>query len=201
MIKTILFDLGNVILPFDVTRLARRLTAFSSLKTEEIVKKLWNDHIAEPFETGRMSPDEYFTHISEACGFQNFRFDDFLPLFNEIFDEDKAVVELIINLKNNYKLGLISNTNAIHVTYIKSNFPQLGHFDRHFFSNEVGYRKPHEAIYRLALDHFNSNPQETLFIDDYEINVAAARQLGIHAIHYKGVDHLKENLSQMGIKY
>ncbi len=201
MIKTVLFDLGNVILPFDVMRLANRLTRYTHLSAKEIVDRLWNDHIADHFETGKMSPKEYFEYVSKLCSFQKLLFEDFVPLFNEIFDEDAGIIELISKLKNHYKLGLISNTNAIHVEHIKQTYPYIGHFDRHWWSNEAGVRKPDPTIYKMALNHFLVNPSEAVFIDDLHTNIASAMELGINAIHYKGIEPLKQELTKLGVHH
>src|SRR5689334_5509861 len=99
MITTVLFDLGNVILPFDVMRLANRLMAYCPFNALEIVERLWNDRIADEFETGRMSPQSYFEHVTGACSFQNLTFEEFVPIFNEIFDEDLKIADLISRLK------------------------------------------------------------------------------------------------------
>jgi FMN phosphatase YigB (HAD superfamily) len=135
MIKTVLFDLGNVILPFDVTRLAARLTAYCRLSTDEIVERLWSDRIANEFETGVMDADEYFAHISEVCAFTGLTFEEFVPIFNDIFVEDEAMNALIRGIKKSHRLGLISNTNPIHVPHVLKNYPTLQHFDRHWWSN------------------------------------------------------------------
>lgn len=201
MIKTVLFDLGNVILPFDVMRLAKRLTRFSQLSAQEIVDRLWNDFIADNFETGKMLPTEYFVHISELCQFKGLTFDEFVPLFNEIFDEDVEIVALISRLKGRYKLGIISNTNAIHVEHLKQTYGYLSHFDRQWWSNEAGVRKPDPAIYEMALKHFSVNPAEAIFIDDLHTNIASAKLLGINAIHYKGVESLKTELAKLGVHH
>ncbi len=200
MIKTVLFDLGNVILPFDVSRLATRLGEHSSLSPRQIVENLWNDHIAEHFETGRMSPEEYFDHVSSSCGFKELSFAEFVPLFNEIFDEDAGVIDLIATLKRNYSLGLISNTNPIHAAHLVSNFPSLSHFDRKWFSNEAGVRKPHRALFEMALEHFSSEPDEAVFIDDLAINVASAKEVGINAIQFHGIEPLKRDLRDLGVR-
>lgn len=201
MINTVLFDLGNVILPFDVMRLAKRLTAFTYLSDNEIVDRLWNDHIADHFETGKMSPDEYFSHISEVCRFKNLSFDEFIPIFNAIFDEDLEIIALVERLKGRYKLGIISNTNAIHVAHITKRYSYLGHFDRHWWSNETGVRKPDPAIYKMALSHFSIQPAEAVFIDDLHTNIASARKLGINAIHYRGLKTLEIELSKLGVHH
>src|SRR5690348_211421 len=117
MIKTVLFDLGNVILPFDVTRLARRLLAHSPLTVQEIIESLWNDDLADRFETGRMKPSDYFEYVSKICRFTGLSFDDFLPIFNEIFDEDPAMIDLVASLKPRDRKSTRLNSSHPSISY------------------------------------------------------------------------------------
>jgi len=199
MITTVFFDLGNVILPFDLLRLARRLAHYSSLTPEEIREKIWDFDVAEAFECGRMTPLEFFDHVKKNCRIQNLTFDEFIPIFNDIFEEDTEIVLLIQTLKPRYKLGLLSNTNAIHVDYIRQTYDHLGNFDRILFSNEAGVRKPDPAFYKIALESFAIQPHESVFIDDNEANIFSARKLGIHGIRYKDIDQLKAELHEIGV--
>ena len=201
MIKTVLFDLGNVILPFDVSRLAARLSAYCRLSTDEIVDRLWSDRIANEFETGLMTPEGYFLHVSELCGFVGLSFDKFVPIFNEIFIEDEGVSTLIRSLKRSYRLGLISNTNPIHVPYVLENYPTLHEFERHWWSNEEGVRKPNPEIYQRALNHFDVAPAEAVFIDDLPGNIQSANNIGINGVLFQGVEPLKQELSKLGVLY
>src|SRR5262245_27778998 len=142
MIKTVLFDLGNVILPFDLTRLAGRLKPYSKKSIDEIIGLLWSDEVANSFETGLMAPQEYFAHAVKECEFEGLTYEKFVPIFNEIFVEDRAVVDLIARLRKKYRLGLISNTNAIHVGYVLQTYDSLKNFERLWFSNIERVRKP-----------------------------------------------------------
>jgi epoxide hydrolase-like predicted phosphatase len=201
MIKTVLFDLGNVILPFDVTRLATRLKAYCRLSTEEIVDLLWSDEIAHDFETGVMSAEAYFHHVAAACGFVGLSYEKFVPIFNDIFIEDEEIASLIRSLKKSHRLGLISNTNPIHVPHVLKEYPTLQQFDKHWWSNEVGLRKPDPKIYQQALDHFDVEPNEAVFIDDLPTNIESAKKLGINALLYQGAPALKKELSRLGVAY
>ena len=58
-------------------------------------------------------------------------------------------------------------------------------FDVQMFSAEEGMKKPDPNFYNLCLDRLGVSARETIFIDDALVNVEAARQLGITAIHYK----------------
>ena len=199
MIKVVLFDLGNVILPVDGHRMARKLTQHSHLTVDEILSHFGKHEVVDSFEKGKLSPIDFFHHIRTSCSLKNLEFDEFLPLFNDIFEIDVPVVELIKELKKSVKLGMISNTNEIHSTHLLKEFELFAHFHKVWFSNDVGMRKPDPAIYQLALSHFNSKPEETVFIDDLEPNVAGAEKVGIKAIHFKNYELLVEELSDVGV--
>jgi len=199
MIKIINFDLGNVILPFDVFRLANRLTNHSPYSAEQIISKIWNAPIAARFETGRMSGEEYYNQVTDICQFKNLSFEEFIPLFNDIFDQDHDVIELIQRLKSNYKLGLISNTNPIHASHIQKVYTHISRFDKVWFSNEAGVRKPDTGLFKMMLDHFDVEPHETVFIDDMGINVESARSIGINAIQFKNAQQLEKDLLDLGV--
>ena len=101
-------------------------------------------------------------------------------------------IELLKKLRQKYRLFLLSNTNAIHVVEfqkIYSNTFQNGSlvdlFDKVYYSNEIGMRKPNAEIYEFVLKDSQLLPEETLFIDDSLPNVEGAKQVGIQAIHLK----------------
>ncbi len=201
MIKTILFDLGNVLMPFDLSRLANQLARYSRFSPQEILQKIAYNHMAEEFETGRMTPHQYYDYVTVACEFKDLPLEDFTTIFNDIFDEDHGVYDVVRGLKKKYKLGLISNTNPIHVNHLRTSYPNLNHFSHLWFSNEAGLRKPDPAIYRLALTAFSCAPEETVFIDDFEINITGAKALGINAVHYKNCGQLKKDLLELGVEH
>ena len=93
MFRAIFFDLGNVILPFDARILARALTAYSPLSETEILERLWHPETAVSFETGKITPEQFFEVVRKHC-MLNTNFKQFMEAFNEIFREDAQVVEL-----------------------------------------------------------------------------------------------------------
>lgn len=199
MIKAVVFDLGNVILPFDVMRLASRLTVFSPLSADDLINKLWNNEIAGTFETGALSPEEYFARVTRSCQFTNLPIEKFIPVFNDIFVEDPEVIDLMRKLQSGHKLGLISNTNPIHAAHIREAYPNMALFDQIIFSNEVGIRKPDPGIYMKMLEALKVRAGEVVFIDDTEINVTGARNLGIRGIHYKNIKQLRQELKKSDV--
>ena len=108
-----------------------------------------------------------------------------------ILDLPRTQLEILEKLKGNYRLFLLSNTNNLHIRYFLDDFerqyPELkfeSFFEKVYYSHEIGKRKPDVEVYEYILDDNGLQANECLFIDDNLVNVEAARQAGIHAIHH-----------------
>jgi putative hydrolase of the HAD superfamily len=96
------------------------------------------------------------------------------------------------------KTGLLSNIHPAMIAYLRENFDWLKLFDFMTFSAEVRLIKPDHAIYEHTLRGLGVAADEALFVDDREINVQAARELGIHALQFRSVAQLRRELEAMG---
>jgi putative hydrolase of the HAD superfamily len=95
------------------------------------------------------------------------------------------------------KTGLLSNIHPAMISYLRENFDWLDQFDFKTFSAEVRLIKPDPAIYEHTLRGLGVAAEETIFIDDREVNVEAARKLGIRALRFRTVKKLREDLEGM----
>jgi len=109
------------------------------------------------------------------------------------------VENLLIILKKNCKLILLSNTDPIHFTFIRNKYKILDIFDDFVLSYKIGYKKPSQAIYLYAIKKAGTSPNEILFIDDIYEHVQAAKLLGIKSIQYTNFDRLKIDLKKLNI--
>jgi putative hydrolase of the HAD superfamily len=201
MISVVLFDLGNVLLPFEARRLAKKLTFHTHKSEDELLEIFGKDHIFKDFEEGTITPSVFFDQIKQSASLSRISLSQFTDFFNDIFNEDPHVIQLLDQLKPNYRLGLISNTNTLHATYLMEKYPFFDQFDRIWFSHEVGARKPGPSIYQTALDYFNVPANETVFIDDTYGNVVGAQNLGMRGIHFLNYEQLSTELKQLGVKH
>ncbi|MBM4306558.1 MAG: hypothetical protein FJ123_07460, partial [Deltaproteobacteria bacterium] len=116
MIEVILFDLGNVILPFNHYQIAEKLLPFVQRKEFQDPKKIFSyifdfkSGAINAFDAGELSPQEFFQSLKESLQF-SISFDAFVPIWNRIFTEDREVSQIIRFLKGKYRLGLLSNTD------------------------------------------------------------------------------------------
>lgn len=201
MIDVILFDLGNVILPFNHYSIAEKLLPFTRRKDFQDPKKIFSylfdfeQGAINGYEVGKISSHEFFRSLREFLQL-SLSFEEFKPIWNEIFWEDEKVSEIVRFLKGKRRLGLLSNTNPLHFNYILSRFPVVREFDGWLLSHEVGFKKPAIEIFEKAIEWASVKPEQIFYIDDMKTHVAVATSLGMQAIHFTSAQQLKGELSK-----
>jgi putative hydrolase of the HAD superfamily len=199
MIEVILFDLGNVILPFNNYQIAEKLSRFSQGREFQDPQKIFS-YLFDPekgvindFDEGRVSPSDFFQSIKKCLGL-SISFEEFIPIWTDIFIENKEVSEIIRSLKGRWRLGLLSNTDPLHFSYILSKFPIISTFEKFILSYEVGFKKPDVRIFQKTIEWASVDPQKILFIDDTKGHVDAALSLGMQGIRFISAQELKKEL-------
>ncbi len=96
------------------------------------------------------------------------------------------------------RTAILSNMGDNVLEKMKREFDWLPRFDVLVWSFQLRMAKPDPAIYRYTLNKLGAKPEETLFIDDKQVNVDAARSLGIHALRFTGIDRLRADLVTAG---
>jgi putative hydrolase of the HAD superfamily len=198
-IEVILFDLGNVILPFTHYQIAEKLSQFSQRKEFQDPQRIFSylfdfeKGAVNGYEVGKVSSIQFFKSLKKYLHL-SLSFKKFIPIWNDIFTEDQGVSEIIRSLKGKKKLGLISNTNLLHFDYILSKFPVIRIFDKWILSHEVGFKKPDVHIFQKAMEWASVEPGKILLIDDMKKHVEVAVSLGMQGIHFISAQQLREEL-------
>lgn len=184
-VKNIIFDLGGVLLNIDPKK---TIEAFGRLGMEQLIgdKGLSYDHdIFYLMEQGKVTPKEFRNGVRQLISAEVTDDQIDTAWTAMLLDFPANRVELVKNLRNNYKIYLFSNTNAIHVAKYQANFKsQHGFevsslFEIDFYSNEIGYRKPSPESFQEIIRLSGINPEESIFIDDSLPNVKAAIGCGL----------------------
>lgn len=191
MIELFVFDLGNVILPFDHRQIAPKLFAHSSeLKgssPEEVFQHIFDleEGFINPFEEGVFSSLEFYAGIKARYGL-DLDFESFKEIWNNIFWESPEVNEVIIRLKDmGYPVFLLSNTNELHFSYILERYPIIHILDEWILSFEVGAKKPKRRIYEAIFEKTDVPADRILYIDDVATNVEAAEAMGMKGLVFR----------------
>lgn len=181
MIKTIVFDFGNVFLNLDLDG------AFeNALKTFKI--KVFPEEmnaVNALYEQGLISTDEFiefysenFSGISEETLINNWNF------MLKDFPENRLSFLKALKSSGKYKLILLSNTNELHIDWVKQNIlfyeDFKNCFDAFYLSHEIMLRKPNADIFEFVLKTNELKAENTLFIDDNSENIKTAKNLGYH---------------------
>ncbi|MFQ5814815.1 MAG: HAD-IA family hydrolase, partial [Anaerolineae bacterium] len=112
---------------------------------------------------------------------------------------DRRMADLVRRLRGRYRTGLLSNASDVLPRLMHERYGLNGLFDVEVISALVGLAKPNPAIYQLALERLGTAPEATVFVDDYEPNVASAATLGIRAIHFVGYETLILELQKQDV--
>lgn len=179
MIKNILFDFGDIFVNLDKPATLRELEKHNIREVSEVIQQKNMD-----YEKGLISSADFLNTYSSEFNLEK---DHIVQSWNSILlDFPEYRFDFIKKLSENkkYRLFLLSNTNEIHIDWIKENVAFFEDFKKCFeafyLSHEIHFRKPDAAIYKFVLDNHDLNPEESLFIDDTKENTDAAAALGIH---------------------
>jgi putative hydrolase of the HAD superfamily len=201
MIKTVVFDFGNVLVFFDHRRALDRLVTHTDRTGEELMRLVYHDDLAYRYERGQVTTAELFRLGCERGGLRcNER--EFIAAFCDIFWPNPPMADLVPRLKRNgYRLVLASNTNDAHYAHFREAYRDLlRHFDAISVSHEAGARKPEPEFFAHTHRLTGSEKSECVFVDDLAENVAAARRFGWRGIQYTGFDELVSQLNGLGVR-
>jgi putative hydrolase of the HAD superfamily len=198
-IKHLVFDMGGVLVEIDWHNQVSKILG-EEIPFEQIHTRWANSQAATSFEEGKISFDEFSQQliaenqltISEAdlkTAFRNILLDDFL-----------GVVDLLKQLKPNYTLSLLSNTNQEHWQMLSQRNSFIPLLDHPFTSMDFGVMKPNPEIYQKLVSALNCKPEDILFFDDGQKNVSVARELGLNAERVFGPEDIKKVLPLYGIE-
>jgi glucose-1-phosphatase len=173
--RTVVFDIGNVLCSFDLSRTLRAWLPFVPGGVDAIKRVV--PPLKERVESGAIGTQEFVKGTIDALGFMGSQA-DFKRGWVEIFDEIPETHALVRELQGKVKLLILSNTNELHWDYLRATYPVFAKFDGYVVSHEARMAKPDSAIYEHLATKFGVNPRESLFIDDLAENIEGAERVG-----------------------
>ncbi len=200
IIKHIFFDIGGVLLEIDPLISLQYWSDCTNLSIDTL-KDHFPHEAHKQYEIGQLSDYEFFREVKDTLPQPNcLEEDDFWRGWNKLIIEEMETTKLLPSLIQSYGVYLLSNTNQRHIKYeVAERFSFQNHVHGAFYSFDLGYRKPEEAIFLKVLEITGANPEESLFIDDVEANVKQAQRLGFKTILYSSYEETKLLLHSMGI--
>ena len=197
MIKYIIFDLAEVCM--SGLHPGKQALAKHLKTAPEEISSHFDKYIVLLFE-GKMSEDEFLEKVISENKYP-LTMDFIKKLIRDNFYEISGTAEIIKRLrKNNYPIALLSDHTKEWIEHIEKKFDFFDLFDVKCYSFESGLVKLKPEFFKVPITKLGANPEETLFIDDYELNIKAAKKAGIkYTIKFKDSEQLKEELIKLKV--
>lgn len=189
MLRWIVFDYGEVI--------SRRITALPELAAlldtdpAEFEKAYWSER--RDYDAGLPDAD-YWRAVAARLDRE---VDDSLvqrltsiDVDGWMFTDPEALALLEDLHRRGTRLALLSNASTTFARAGESK-PWARFFEHLLFSGDLRVTKPEPEIWRVLLDTLGAKPEECLFFDDREDNIAGAREAGLHAELWRSAAHAR----------
>jgi len=184
IIKAIFFDIGGVLVTVDSSDPVQRLSVALDVSPERIISGMTQELLVE-YEKGHLTTNQFYEQLylnydsdqsMDIETFKTYWLDTLFPCTDSI--------EFLRRAKKDLSVWLLSNTNEFHYDLLMRDFPFMKWVNGGTYSFMVGSMKPEAHIYETAIKKSGFRPEEILFIDDLQVNVQAAQDLGVNIIHF-----------------
>jgi glucose-1-phosphatase len=200
LLKTILFDLGNVLVHFSHALMCEQIGVVLNRTGAETRSFLIDSGLMWDFERGKIDEQDLLAAVQKEMGFH-------VPAValstacSNIFQLNEPVIPVIESLKRQgLRLVVLSNTSRWHVQWIRQKWDVLDHFDQLVLSYKVGAIKPEPMMYEAALKAIHCKPDECFYTDDIPAYVARGREFGLQAEVFTDVESLVRQLADRGVR-
>ncbi len=197
-IQAVIFDLGRVLVAIDNRFMVEKLFGHIDSDDPELVEKTMKSRMMIDLCLGHIGMEEVHESMCRD-GHLDMPFDEFKTLWQSIFYTMDGAEELLTQLNGTVKLGLLSDTDAVHWDYIRKHWPWLEIIEHPTLSFELGLMKPDPAIYLKAAENVGTPPEQCLFIDDLAANVNGARAVGMTAVIFESIEQIRQQLNRLGL--
>lgn len=200
--SAIIFDFGGVVIHSDGADSIQFIqeSLDSPLSKEEIKNQFWLQ--VKDLNIGKVDENFFWHQFASSIGGK--LPENWVELWQEHYlthDHllNHQIVDLVKKLrKAGYATPLLSDTIPSHAA---CNQELYALFDPAVLSFQIGVKKPDPRSYRFLLDLIHKQPEECVFIDDLEVNVKGASEVGIHGVHFTSFEELTRQLADLCIEY
>lgn len=198
-IETVIFDVGRVLVTIDTSgeKFGGIMRAMG-ISPERAFEQYWFTPTVMRHMTGEIDSERFYHMARDHFGLE-FGFDEFAAGWCDLFAPMPGMESLFGKVAEQYRIGILSDTDPLHWACIKTMLPWLGRVGTPTLSHEVGYLKPHPAMFRAAAANAGCDTRQCLFIDDVQANVDGARVAGMPALLFAGAAKLEKDLIGLGV--
>ena len=199
MIRTIIFDIGNVLTVFGWKDFLRSF-GFDAETEEKVGRATMDSQFWNEFDRGQLTDEQMLAgFIRNDPSVEKEIRQIFANLHGILTKADYAIPWIRELKEKGYQVLVLSNFSDKVARENPDALDFLEYVDGGILSYRDGVIKPDPAIYRLLIDRYGLKPEECVFLDDIRKNLDAAKKFGIHTILFQNVDQAKEELKKLGV--
>ena len=200
--KFIYFDLGKVLLDFDIWQMYRQMAGVAGLDPAKVREVVFEHKLQGEYETGRISSREFYETFCRQTGTRP-DYQSLATAASDIFTLNLSMLPVVAQLaETGAGLGILSNTCENHWEHCRRRFRIVAEgFSVYALSYRIGAAKPQQAIYRAAAELAGHPADEIFFVDDMAEHVAGARAAGFDAVQYTSTPELVAELRKRGMRF
>ena len=196
-IRAIIWDMEGVILLNSQESIPACIAKRLNISVERLLQTAYEKEFSDHIDLGDHTQEEGWEHMLDNLGLPYSNKADLEKFFREDFYVDQELVADIRVYRQRFKTALLSNYSDALRPMLSGPWRMDGALDEIIISCEVRMVKPEPGIYQYALEKLGTAPQETIFIDDREINVVGAQTLGMHAFQYSGRADMHQKIQEV----
>jgi putative hydrolase of the HAD superfamily len=199
--RFIYFDLGRVLVDFDVANMCQRVADVAGATPKAVSEAIFDNGLQHQYELGEISTKDFYEAFCQRTGTRP-EFDALLEAASDIFELIPSMVPVVQSLHQaGHRLGILSNTCEAHFELCARKFPEVMElFEVYALSYQLRAFKPDPAIYLGAANLAGVSPQEIFFMDDFPEHVAAAQAAGFDAVHFTSPAKLIDDFRARGLE-
>jgi HAD superfamily hydrolase (TIGR01509 family) len=197
--KTIVFDLGKVLVDFDYAIAGRKLAARAKMPALELGQFLVHVPLIIRYETGLLTSEEFYQEVRAASGYLG-DMEEFASLFADIFSPIEPMIQLHFELRRRgFPTYIFSNTNELAIRFIRTRFPFFQEFDGYILSYEHRSMKPEPRLYEVVEAQSGARGADILYLDDRPENIAAGADRGWQVILQESPEKTRAGIQKLGL--
>jgi epoxide hydrolase-like predicted phosphatase len=196
-IRAVIWDVGGVLVRTEDQRSRDRLAERFGLSRSELEELVFGHEAGKRAQRGEVSYKAHWEILGKELRLSPGNIEEFQRAFWAGDKLDHELINYIRSLRGRYKTGLLSNAFSDLRHMVEAVWKIGDAFDVLVISAEVGVVKPDPQIYQIALEKLGVDAQEAVFIDDFDRNVAAARELNLHGIHFRNPVQVRADLNDL----
>ena len=203
MIKNVIFDMGGVIVDVHRDRAIRNFNAIGVDDADQLIDSYHHKGIFFDIENGDIDADEFCRLLCKHVG-KNIPREDIEYAWRSIIAPPLAYkLEYLQELRKTHKVYMLSNNNSIIMDWACTpGFTGPGksladYFDKLYLSYQMKCAKPGHEIYKKMIEDAGINASESLFIDDSENNINAAKECGLQIYLAQNGADWRDNVSDI----